>query len=88
MLGFEVGLCTSTCDVVKTGNPSSMEPSQMANVPITAATIINGVLPPLSEFKQSMASQSAYDSREKPVTKALLHPPDARSDHESLSTSP
>ena len=51
----------------------------MANMPITA-TIINGVLPPLSEFKQSMAFQSAYDSREKPVAKALLHPPDACSD--------
>ncbi|KAN0075027.1 hypothetical protein V8E54_007638 [Elaphomyces granulatus] len=27
-----------------------------------------------------MVSQLAYDSREKPVTKALLHPPDDRSD--------
>ena len=51
----------------------------MANMLITA-TIINGVIPPISEFKQSMASQLAYDSREKPVTKALLHPPDDRSD--------
>ena len=48
----------------------------MANMP-NIATIINGVFPPR---KQSMAFQQAYDSREKPVTKALPHPPDDRSD--------
>jgi len=35
-----------------------------------------------------MAFQQAYDSREKPVTKALLHPPTIARMHESLSTSP
>jgi len=48
----------------------------MANMP-NIATIINGVFPPR---KQSMAFQQVYDSREKPVTKALPHPPDDRSD--------
>jgi hypothetical protein len=51
-------------------------------MPSIIATIISCVFPPLYlNTKQSMALQlQAYNSREKPVTKALLHPPDGHSD--------
>src|SRR5467141_2634405 len=67
--------------VVKPGNPSSMEPSQRRNGKHAEHCYDNQrCLSSTRTQKQSMAFQQAYDSREKPVTKALLHPPDDRSD--------
>jgi hypothetical protein len=62
--GFEVGLCTSTW-----WSPSQVDGKHCyGNQRWLSSTI------------SELASQLAYDSCEKPVTKALLYPPDDRSD--------